>query len=145
MLRRTRRLYRSRRRLLAGVLAAVAMVFGWWLVMLSPFLYDPPGGPVAIDADRAHAVFAYGTLRSPLLRWAVTGGAGQARAAVLPGYRREGLNVRPVVDERVEGVVFEVDARALRRLDRYERLGVRYERVERELLDGTRAWVYRRL
>ena len=32
-----------------------------------------------------------------------------------------------------------------RRLDRYKRLGIRYERVEATLDDGRRVWVYQRL
>ena len=38
-----------------------------------------------------------------------------------------------------------MDADELSRLDRYERLGIRYERRTITLDDGTRAWVYLRL
>ncbi|BBI61983.1 hypothetical protein HSBAA_32890 [Vreelandella sulfidaeris] len=64
---------------------------------------------------------------------------------MLEGYQRNGLDLSPQPGSKVEGLLLRVDADELARLDRYERLGVRYERVEITLEDGSRAWVYLRL
>ncbi len=111
---------------------------------LSPFLYHPPPGLAAIDSDYPHRVFAYGTLRQPLIRWLVVGDAVPGRQAVLPGFTRKGLDISPRKGSETEGVVFTVHASQLRRLDRYERLGIRYRRMEVVLADGRRAWAYQR-
>jgi gamma-glutamylcyclotransferase (GGCT)/AIG2-like uncharacterized protein YtfP len=79
------------------------------------------------------------------VRWVVTGRAGESRSAVLEDFRRTGLDLEEAPGERVEGEVITVSAEELARLDRYERLGIRYERVRLELADGREAWVYRRL
>ncbi|WP_235263672.1 gamma-glutamylcyclotransferase family protein [Nitrincola sp. A-D6] len=92
-----------------------------------------------------HRVFAFGTLKQPWVRFIVTGHAGETKDAVLPGKRREGLNIIADPSAQTPGLVFEVNGRQLARLDRYERLGVRYERVKMTLDDGSQAWVYRRL
>lgn len=128
------------------VAAVIVLGAGWlWLSMLSPWGYTPPAGLPAIEAGGPHRVFVYGTLRNPAIRWVVIGRHVPTASAVLEKYRKEGLDLRAQADARVEGEVFVVDADELRRLDRYERLGVRYERVELELADRTPAWVYRRL
>jgi gamma-glutamylcyclotransferase (GGCT)/AIG2-like uncharacterized protein YtfP len=125
---------------------AAALLAGWlWVVLLSPWGYTPPAGLAAIDEGVPHRVFAHGTLRRPLVRRLVIGRHVPAEPAVLPGYRRQGLDVLPQPGARTAGEVFVVDAAELRRLDRYERLGLRYERVERPLDGGGAAWVYRRL
>lgn len=127
---------------LAGLPLALA---GWlWLTLLSPFGYDPPDDLAPI-AQGTHEVFVYGTLRSGLVRWLVTGRAGESRPAVLEGFRREGLDLTEAPGERVVGELLRVSAEELARLDRYERLGIRYERVRLPLADGREAWVYRRL
>lgn len=127
---------------LAGLTVLVAL---WlWLTLLAPFTYDRPEDLPPV-AEGPHRVFVYGTLRFDIVRWAVMGRAGQTRPAVLEGFRREGLDVDRAPGAEVEGEVVEVSAEQLARLDRYERLGLRYERVTVELADGTEAWVYRRL
>lgn len=129
-----------------GIAALMVVVCGYlWFVLLSPYGYSMPAGLAPIDASRTHRVFAYGTLRCAPVRWLVMGRAAMPRPAVLPGSRAEGLNVVGDMSARTEGVVFEVTAAELLALDRYERLGVRYERVELPLGDGEAAWVYRRL
>jgi hypothetical protein len=65
--------------------------------------------------------------------------------ATLPGFRKQGRNVLPQSGALTRGVVFTVSADELRRLDRYERLGVRYQRRRLPLVSGTAAWVYLRL
>lgn len=130
--------------LAAMAAGAAVLAFYGWLTLLSPFLYHPPQELAAIDSDRPHRVFAYGTLRQPLVRWLVVGDAVPAREAVLPGYTRQGLDISPREGGETEGVIFTVDASQLRRLDRYERLGIRYRRMEVVLEDGRRAWVYQR-
>ncbi len=128
----------------AIVAGAAVLAFYGWLTLLSPFLYHPPPGLAAIGSDRPHRVFAYGTLRQPLVRWLVVGDAVPGREAVLPGFTRQGLDISRREGSETEGVVFTVDASQLRRLDRYERLGVRYRRMEVQLENGSRAWVYQR-
>ncbi len=70
---------------------------------------------------------------------------GDPTPAILEGYQRNGLDLSPEPDSNVEGLLLRVDADELARLDRYERLGIRYERVEVTLGNGTSAWVYLRL
>ncbi|PMR70640.1 gamma-glutamylcyclotransferase family protein [Halomonas heilongjiangensis] len=133
------------RLLLLTLLGLPLAVAGWlWLTLLSPFTYDPPDDLPAI-AEGRHEVFVYGTLRAGLVRWVVIGRMGESEPAVLEGFRREGLDLSEAPGERVEGEVIEVSATELARLDRYERLGLRYERVVLPLADGREAWVYRRL
>ncbi|WP_338071771.1 gamma-glutamylcyclotransferase family protein [Billgrantia desiderata] len=118
---------------------------GWlWLTMLSPYTYDRPAHLPEIETGE-HAVFVYGTLRFAPVRWVVMGRAGETETAVLEGFRRERLDLVEAPDERVLGELVVVDADELERLDRYERLGIRYQRVPMRLADGRMAWVYRRL
>ncbi|NWN83574.1 MAG: gamma-glutamylcyclotransferase [Halomonas sp.] len=120
-------------------------VGGWlWLTLLSPFTYDRPEHLAPID-EGPHRVYVYGTLRLPPVRWIVIGEAVETRPAYLEDWRRTRLDLEPAPGERVPGEVFTVDTEALARLDRYERLGIRYERVRITLADGSEAWVYRRL
>lgn len=124
-------------------LPLLAAGYLWWS-MLSPFGYHPPEEPAPIAAGE-HRVFVYGTLRHAPLRWVIYGRSGDPEPARLPGYRREGLDITRDAGASVEGLLLRVDADELARLDRYERLGIRYERIERPLADGQTAWVYRRL
>lgn len=118
---------------------------GWlWWTMLSPYTYDRPGHLPPIE-EGTHEVFVYGTLRFAPVRWVVMGRAGETEPALLEGFRREGLDLTEAPGERVAGELIEVTSRELARLDRYERLGIRYERVRLELEDGREVWVYRRL
>ncbi|MDQ2075936.1 gamma-glutamylcyclotransferase family protein [Marinimicrobium sp. ABcell2] len=137
---------RPARLVLAGLTALILVAaFYLWFVLLSPFGHQPPEGYPAIDPTREHKVFVYGTLRNPLVRLVVMGSMGDPRPATLPGYRKQGLDLAVEPGSATEGLVFIVTVEQLRRLDRYERIGIRYERFEYTLEDGTRAWVYRRL
>lgn len=98
---------------------------------------------LAEEAERP--VFAYGTLTSGVVRFVVTFRLQEPAPAALPGYRREGRNIVPEPGASVDGVIFEVTPRELRRLDLYERVGERYERIAVTLADGTGAWAYREL
>ncbi|EHJ91771.1 gamma-glutamylcyclotransferase family protein [Vreelandella boliviensis] len=129
--------------ILSGV--GLLSLAGWlWLTMLSPWFYDRPDDLPAIE-QRTHQVFVYGTLRYAPIRLVVMGGFGAPQEAVLEGYQRSGLDLSPQPGSKVEGLLLRVDAEELARLDRYERLGVRYERMAITLDDGSRAWVYLRL
>lgn len=122
------------------------LLAGWlWLSLLSPWGYVPPPDRPPIESGVTSQVFVYGTLRQPVIRRLVVGRPLSTQAAILPGYRRQGLNLVPELGAWTVGEVFAVDAETLRRLDRYERLGVRYQRIERRLASGEMAWVYRRL
>ncbi len=131
---------------LSGVLAVAALVLlGFWLLLLSPYGYTPPADAPGFDDARAKPVFVYGTLRRPTVRFLVIGRAVDTREAALPGFRKERLNIVADPQALIEGELMEVEIDELRRLDRYERLGVRYERLWLPLADGSHAWVYRRL
>ena len=95
--------------------------------------------------QRPHQVFVYGTLRYAPIRLIVMGSFGDPKQAVLEGYERNGLDLSADAGSRIEGLLLRVDPTELKRLDRYERLGIRYKRREIPLSDGTRAWVYQRL
>ncbi|MAL94492.1 MAG: hypothetical protein CME40_05395 [Haliea sp.] len=128
---------------LAALLLLVPPLYLWWS-LLSPWGYvAPPGLPPYTEGP--HAVFVYGTLRQPLVRRVVTGRQVEGVPAVLPGYRKTGLDLSPAPGESVAGERIRVSTPELRRLDRYERLGIRYDRVRLPLADGSEAWVYRRV
>ncbi|SEK23104.1 gamma-glutamylcyclotransferase family protein [Halomonas daqiaonensis] len=130
-----------------GALAfgAVLVLAAWlWLSMLSPWTYDRPDHLDPVQ-EGPHRVFVYGTLTYAPIRWLVYGRAGDPELAVLEGFERTGLDLSPAPEARVEGLLLRVNAEELERLDRYERLGIRYERVRQALTDGRQAWVYRRL
>lgn len=141
----TRRRRWGLRLLLSGTVLVLLAGFYLWFTLLSPFGFQIPEEYAEIDAHRDHRVFVYGTLRSPWVRRLVMGRSGTAQPARLPGYTKEALDLVPDAEGVTEGYTITVSAEELRRLDRYERLGVRYERFKMELEDGTSAWVYRRM
>lgn len=135
---------KSIRYTLVTLLALLAVGISYlWLTFVSSFGYNPPGDLPAIDEDATYSVFVYGTLTKPWVRWLVMGRAGDSEPAELPGFRKEALDIKPVAGASTDGKVIKVNADELRALDRYERLGVRYERVELKLKNGQSAWVYR--
>ncbi|KPQ29702.1 MAG: hypothetical protein HLUCCX14_05745 [Marinobacter excellens HL-55] len=135
---------KSIQRSLAVLLAMIILGVGYlWLTFASPFGYTAPENQPTLDEDATYSVFVYGTLRKPWVRWLVTGRAGSSEPAQLVGYQKQQLDIKPVAGATTEGEVIRVTADELRALDRYERLGVRYERVELTLQDGQSAWVYR--
>lgn len=138
-----------KRWLLAGAgLAALLTLgaFGYlWYALLSPYGYQPPAEQPGVASQLPQQVFAYGTLTHPLVRRIIVGRAVPATPASLEGYRRKGLDLLSAPGEQVEGRQFEVSGPELQRLDRYERLGSRYQRELHLLADGQSAWVYRRI
>ena len=130
---------------LAIIAITLALLLWLWWTLFSPWGYAPPADLPPLDAAVQHQVFAYGTLRQPLLRWLVIGRLPEVQPAVLPGFRKQGRNVLPQPGALTRGVVFAVSAGELRRLDRYERLGVRYQRRQLPLASGRSAWVYLRI
>lgn len=133
------------RYLLIGTASLTVAVAGYlWLTLLSPYTYEAPEHLAPIERGE-HQVFVYGTLRYALVRWMVYGRTGDPEPATLEGFRRETLDLAEAPGEKVNGLLLQVDAKELARLDRYERLGLRYERVRMTLADGREAWVYRRL
>ena len=135
---------KSIKRSLALILTLLMVGIAYlWLTFVSSFGYNPTSELPAIDEDETYSVFVYGTLTRPWVRWLVMGRAGSSEPAGLPGFRKEKLDLKPDPEAVTQGEVIEVSAGELRALDRYERLGVRYERVELTLQDGRSAWVYR--
>ncbi|MGM0951889.1 MAG: gamma-glutamylcyclotransferase family protein [Pseudomonadota bacterium] len=129
---------------LATVLAIFVVGISYlWLTFASPFGYNPTVDLPTIEEDATYSVFVYGTLTHPWVRWLVMGRTGESEPAKLPGYRKEELDIKPADGAVTKGEVITVDADELRALDRYERLGVRYERVKLTLENGESAWVYR--
>ncbi|MCW4151884.1 gamma-glutamylcyclotransferase [Halomonas sp. 18H] len=127
---------------LATLLITAGIFF--WLVWLSPWTYQRPASLPEVSPG-PHQVFVYGTLRHASVRWIVYGRSGSPSAATLEGYERNDLDLIRARGASVEGLVLTVDRRELKRLDRYERLGIRYSRERVELGDGQQAWVYQRL
>lgn len=138
------------RRLLArlGIILLLLLLtigaWGWW-TFVSPFNYSPPSTTVVEKDAGEQRVFAYGTLRNPLVRLLITRELTDPTPVHLPGYRKQGLDIIEVDSAKTQGVVFSVTPQGLRRLDRYERLGERYHRLQLTLADGKPAWVYQRL
>lgn len=138
-----------RKTLLRGalILALTLLVIGswsWW-TFVNPYNYSPPiSSNIELDAGDQR-VFAYGTLRNSLVRLLITRELTTTTPAHLPGYRKRGLDIIETTEETTAGVVFSVTPQGVRRLDRYERLGERYQRIELTLADGEPAWVYQRL
>jgi gamma-glutamylcyclotransferase (GGCT)/AIG2-like uncharacterized protein YtfP len=145
-----RRTWPTRRKLLlpGGLVLTLLLLIigGWsWWTFVSPHAYSPPSSSViAIDAGEQR-VFAYGTLGNPLIRLLITRERTQTSPAHLPGYRKQGLDIIEADTAKTTGVVFSVTPQGLRRLDRYERVGERYQRLQVTLTDGEPAWVYQRL
>lgn len=131
--------------LLTGGLAGLGVPLLFWLIMLSPLTFEYPEDWQMPDSDTTHPVFVYGTLKSAALRWLVMGRAGQPRQYTLQGYERQGLDITKNPDASVDGLLLQVSAEELRRLDRYERIGIRYERIRIPKGEGAGIWVYRRL
>jgi len=128
------------------LLVLILTIGGWgWWTFVSPYNYSPPNS-IVVEADAgAQRVFAYGTLRNPLVRLLIIRESTDPTPAYLPGYRKQGLDIVKVDSAKTDGVVFSVTPQGLRRLDRYERLGERYQRLQLTLADGKTAWVYQRL
>lgn len=138
---------RKRWRWIAGAVLACTLLpvlYLWWL-LLSPGGYSQPAGLELQPATGEQRVFVYGTLRNPGVRWLVVGRPVPTEEAFLPDYRKQGLDITPAPGAGVQGELLTVQPPGLQRLDRYERLGIRYERFEATLDDGRRAWVYRLL
>jgi len=133
-----------KRCLLGSALVALIIVVWLWLTMLSPWFYERPAHLPDIE-QRSHQVFVYGTLRYAPVRWMVMYASGNPTKAILEGYERTNLDLATNQEAHVDGLLLEVTPYQLARLDRYERLGIRYERVKQTLADGTTAWVYVRL
>lgn len=130
--------------LLVILCASPLLLAGYlWLTMLSPLTYERPSTLPPV-AQGEHLVFVYGTLRHPLVRWWVYGRSDSAEAAQLSGFRRTGLDLERSANATVEGLVLTISHEELQRLDRYERLGIRYDRWIETLNDGRQVWVYRR-
>ncbi|MFU8764511.1 MAG: gamma-glutamylcyclotransferase family protein [Haliea sp.] len=147
-MRLDRRQAQGRRwRWIVGGLVALALLpalYLWWL-LLSPRGYSPPAGFEWEPLSGEQYVFVYGTLRNPLVRWLVLGRPVTAEEAFLPDFNKQGLDITPAPGAGVHGELLILEPPGLRRLDRYERLGIRYERIPMTLEDGRQAWVYRRL
>ncbi|SNY53873.1 Gamma-glutamyl cyclotransferase, AIG2-like [Arsukibacterium tuosuense] len=130
-------------RALLTVSALIILAVGYlWLTFVSPLGYKPSGELPAIDDNASYSVFVYGTLKKPWVRALVMGRAGTGKPATLPGYQKDALDIKPTPGAVTEGLVITVTGTELRALDRYERLGVRYQRVQLTLANGQSAWVY---
>lgn len=126
--------------LVAALVAGVAGVVGFAPVYLPALPAAAPPLP-----DGPARVFGYATLTHPAVRLVVVGRPVPAEGAALHDWRRDGRTIVPDPGAMTPGRVFTVAPAGLRRLDRYERAGVRYARRRMVLADGSRAWVYRRL
>lgn len=133
-------------RLSMAVGSGFVVLIAWlWFSLFSPWGYVLPPGLPPVEPATLHRVFTYGTLRVPVVRWLVIGRSPPVQPATLPDFRKQGLNLIPQAGAHTPGEVFWVDADELRRIDRYERLGLRYQRSMLTLESGETAWVYTRL
>lgn len=134
------------KRLALALMLMIALALGYlWFVFASPYGYSPPENLPAIVRQEPHRMFVYGTLRFGAVRWLVYGRWGDPRPAILPGYRREGLDIEQQPGAKLEGYVLSVSGEELKAIDRYERLGVRYNRHRLTLANGQGAWIYARI
>ncbi len=94
-------------------------------------------------------LFTYGTLRNPATQRKLLGRTlGEGEPDTLRGYRLAKLTgvhevysiLQPHPGSVVDGILFEVSAEELARLDAYE--GDAYQRVSVRLMSKTRAWAY---
>lgn len=132
--------------LLILLIAAIALgAGGFWYTFISPYGYHPAEPAIIDERIAGQDVFVYGTLRQDWLRWIIMGTPLDKREATLQGYRRQDLDILAQPNGQVPGDVLTVSPAALKALDRYERLGVRYTRESVRLADGTPVWVYTRL
>ncbi|WP_110641459.1 gamma-glutamylcyclotransferase family protein [Salinicola sp. CPA57] len=127
---------------IAGIAIAAG---GFWYTFMSPYGYHPAEPAIIDERIPEQDVFVYGTLRYDWLRWIIMGTPAETREATLKGYRRQDLDIQPQAGAEVPGEVLTVTPDALKALDRYERLGVRYTRESVKLENGDTAWVYKRL
>lgn len=132
---------------LATILGLLLIVLAYqqWLRIYTPVddaLRPPIPGGMSPDTQ---PLFVYGTLQWAPLRFIIIGRFGQPQPARLPGFRREGLTIVADAEHDVEGQVVIVNDQELRALDRYERLGWRYQRIIITLDNSLRAWAYQRL
>lgn len=135
------------RYLAIAVAAGVGVVLtAWlllWLYLLGPVGYAPPE---RLDySAEPYKVFVYGTLKQPWVRRFIIGRSVEVTVDKLSGYQRQGLNLVEETEAVTIGLRFVVNATEMQRLDRYERLGVRYQREQLVLDSSTQAWVYRRI
>ncbi len=136
---------RIKKLLLLPALVLCLFVIWLWYNLLSPWGYNAPEGLPAVAPTQEYRVFVYGTLTQGWVRWLVTGEQIDTQPAQLKGYYRDRLNLIPQADTHTPGQLMKVTGENLIDLDRYERLGIRYERTEMILADGQSAWVYTRL
>lgn len=128
---------------LSFTLLSTLALSGWlWFNLLSPWGYSPPPNLPPIEQTIEHRVFVYGTLKQPWIRRWVIGRSVETHPAQLNDYQRHALDLQPQSGEQVDGLTFIVTPAELQRLDRYERLGIRYQRVQKTLASGHQAWVY---
>jgi gamma-glutamylcyclotransferase (GGCT)/AIG2-like uncharacterized protein YtfP len=140
------RLTKTRRWLLALFAVGLLLPPLWlWHNLLSPWGYKAPAHLSVIDPDREHKLFVYGTLTHGWVRRLVTGEQIESTAASLSGFRREGLDLVADPNAVTQGELLSVTPESLRRLDRYERLGIRYERILVPLTSDEQVWVYMRI
>jgi len=134
------------KRLALALILMIVLAVGYlWVVFASPYGYTPPENLPAITRQEPHRVFVYGTLRFGIVRWLVYGRWGDPQPAELSGYQREGLDIEPQPGAEVEGLVLTVSSEELKKLDRYERLGVRYTRHRLALANDQGVWAYARI
>jgi gamma-glutamylcyclotransferase (GGCT)/AIG2-like uncharacterized protein YtfP len=94
-------------------------------------------------------IFTYGTLQDPQIQIQLTGHTLDGTPDTLQGYKMAKLKgihatyniLQPQSRATVDGVVYDVTADELKKIDDYE--GDAYMRVSATLVSDTRAWVYR--
>lgn len=128
--------------MLSLMIVLIAALIFWW-VWINPFNFTHTTSTDYEEGRASHRVFAFGTLKNPWVRTLIMRAYAPTEDAILPDYRRQRLDLCAEQGSETHGLVFEATQAQLQRLDRYERVGVKYERVLHLLKDGEPAWVYR--
>ncbi|CUS49160.1 MAG: AIG2-like family [Idiomarinaceae bacterium HL-53] len=128
--------------LISALLIGITIFAAWW-TWVSPYNFTYSETTLTLEPEAEHRVFVFGTLKNPIIRSFIMRTYAPTERALLPGYQKTKLDLKPNAEANTEGVVFYATSAQLRRLDRYERVGVKYERYCYTLANGDEAWVYR--
>lgn len=104
-------------------------------VLVAWILAQPP------KDEQTETVFVYGTLTDPIVRAYACWCIRDDTSAVLDGYYKKGRDVVASSTASVTGELITVTPEELARLDRYERVPEKYERIQ-ITVGGEDVWLY---
>jgi len=110
-----------------SLLVLLLFVVTLWWVWVNPYNFQFTESK-DYSQQGSHRVFAFGTLTNPVIRILIMRAYVPTEPAVLTDFRRQGLDLCADPSAETEGLLFHATSRQLKRLDRYERLGIKYQR-----------------